>query len=117
MADSCKISISQFSLHSHEVTLGPQGPFSVTGFNFDSSDANSLWIVVEEYPKSTKTYKDVVNCGDRIQLQHSITEGRLGSSSTAVGLTSAELQLVHSTKGEGDRNNNWEVQCIGKEKG
>jgi len=101
-------------LHSHEITLGPQGPNSVTGFNADASDANSLWSVQEEHPRSTKTFKDILKCGDSIMLQHALTEGRLRTHEGSTGLTSSDLQFVHNFRGDKEGNMNWKVQCVVK---
>ena len=97
--------------------MTPQGPNSVTGFNIDSSDANSLWAVVEEYPHSKKTYKDSVKCGDTIMLQHSLTQGRLRTAGRGVRLVTDKYQFVSSTRGEPDATNNWKIECVGKEVG
>ena len=107
-------SLTGHFLHSHEITLGPQGPNSVTGFNADASDANSLWAVQEEHPRSTKTYKDTLKCGETIMLQHGLTEGRLRTHEGSTGLTSSELQFVHNFRGEKEGNMNWKVQCTTK---
>lgn len=50
-------------------------------------------------------------------LQHLITEGRLKSFEGSTGLTSSDLQLVHSFRGEKDKNMNWKVVCPGKKEG
>lgn len=64
-----------------------------------------------------KTYKDVVHCGDTIMLQHSLTQGRLRTFDGATGLTSVDLQFVHSQRGDPEFNNNWKVVCSTKEVG
>ena len=96
--------------------IEPEGPYSTTGF-WGDDDANSLWSLQQPYSAisfSQKTYQDPILCGENVTLIHSLTGGSLQTFEGSIGLTIPE-QLVTNSPQPLESNNNWRIECEGKE--
>lgn len=88
----------------------------MTGYPHD--DQGNYWQVLEEYPYHTKTYSEIVKCGDVIRLRSAIIGYNVRIDETSFGLTTELLPIVHGVfDSQSDAAINWKVKCMEKEVG
>ena len=80
-------------------------------------DLGNYWQILQEYPYETKTYEEIVKCGDVVRLTSVIIGYSLRLDETSFGLTTELLPMVHGSFDQIDRAVNWKLVCPDKENG
>ena len=101
-------------LHSHEVKYGSgSGQQSVTGMK-KTEDSNSYWQVRSPQGGEIVLRGTPIKCGSEVRLTHLNTQSNLHSHHFRAPLSSNALEVsCFGTEGEGDKLDNWTVECSG----
>jgi dolichyl-phosphate-mannose--protein O-mannosyl transferase len=77
--------------------------------NYD--DPNSLWIVKDAQGQNPCEAGSPIQCGSQIRLEHVSTGKNLHSHDYASFITDSQEASGFGENGEGDENDNFEIQC------
>jgi len=101
-------------LHSHEVKYGSgSGQQSVTGMK-KMEDANSYWQVRSPQNGEVLPRGTPIKCGSQVRLTHLNTQSNIHSHHFRAPISNHANEVsCFGTDGEGDKLDNWTVECSG----